>query len=97
MGTRLQGKVAVVTGGASGIGAATCRLFEREGARGVMVADVDETAGKALATELDHTGHRVLFRRLDVTQEVSISPRPEARARSWGLLSGLSVLGAFAV
>ncbi len=69
MGTRLQGKVAIVTGGASGIGAATCRLFVREGARGVVIADVNETAAKVLEAELAQSGTRVLVRRLDVTQE----------------------------
>lgn len=69
MGTRLHGKVAIVTGGASGIGAATCRLFVREGARGVVIADVNETAAKALEAELAQSGTRVLVRRLDVTQE----------------------------
>ena len=66
---RLHGKVAIVTGGASGIGAATCRLFVREGARGVVIADVNETAGKALEAELAQSGTRVLVRRLDVTLE----------------------------
>ena len=66
---RLHGKVAIVTGGASGIGAATCRLFVREGARGVVIADVNETAAKALEAELAQSGTRVLVRRLDVTQE----------------------------
>lgn len=69
MGTRLHGKVAIVTGGASGIGAATCRLFVGEGARGVVIADVNDTAAKALEAELAQSGTRVLVRRLDVTQE----------------------------
>jgi NAD(P)-dependent dehydrogenase (short-subunit alcohol dehydrogenase family) len=69
VGTRLHGKVAIVTGGASGIGAATCRLFVREGARGVVIADVNDTAAKALEAELAQSGTRVLVRRLDVTQE----------------------------
>jgi 3alpha(or 20beta)-hydroxysteroid dehydrogenase len=59
---RLDGKVAIVTGGASGIGAATCRRFVAEGAR-VVVADVNDDAGAALAREL---GDRALFRRTDV-------------------------------
>jgi NAD(P)-dependent dehydrogenase (short-subunit alcohol dehydrogenase family) len=59
---RLDGKVAVVTGGASGIGAATCRRFVAEGAR-VVVADVNDDAGTALATEL---GAAAAFRHTDV-------------------------------
>ncbi len=46
MGTRLAGKVAILTGVASGIGAATCRLFAREGTTGVLIADLDEPAGR---------------------------------------------------
>ncbi|MFD0688333.1 3-oxoacyl-ACP reductase [Actinomadura fibrosa] len=60
---RLEGRVAVVTGGAGGIGLATARRLAAEGAR-VAVADVDETAGKAAADEVDG-----LFVRTDVTAE----------------------------
>jgi NAD(P)-dependent dehydrogenase (short-subunit alcohol dehydrogenase family) len=69
MGSRLHGKVAIVTGGASGIGAATSRLFAREGALGVVIADVNETTGKALETDLVQSGAKVLFCKLDVTRE----------------------------
>lgn len=51
MAGRLQDKVCLVTGGASGIGEATCRLFAEEGAH-VVVTDLQEAAGAALAEEI---------------------------------------------
>ena len=50
---KLQGKVAVVTGGATGIGAALCRRFKQEGARGVVVADIDADGAETVAQEVD--------------------------------------------
>lgn len=62
---RVEGKVALVTGGASGLGAAAARMLVREGAR-VAITDVNEEAGQALANEL---GMTTRFWKLDVTRE----------------------------
>ena len=62
---RLTGKVAIVTGAASGMGAATARVFAREGAK-VVIADVLEEEGAKLAAEI---GAAARFERLDVTDE----------------------------
>ena len=69
MAGRLEGKGAVVTGGASGIGEATCRLFVREGVRGLVIADISDAAGAAIEAELRTAGGDVVFRHLDVSQE----------------------------
>ncbi|WP_150309114.1 3-oxoacyl-ACP reductase [Planctomonas psychrotolerans] len=63
---RLAGKVAVITGGASGIGLATAQRFAAEGAT-VVIGDVDETTGRAAAQSVDG-----LFVRVDVTDEEQV-------------------------
>lgn len=65
---RLEGKTAVITGGARGMGAAAARLFASEGAR-VVIADLIEDEGKALAAEIG--SDKALFVRLDVADEAS--------------------------
>ena len=62
---RVQGKIAVVTGGAKGIGRATAELLAREGAR-VIIADLDEARGKAAANKIRR---RAQFVRHDVRKE----------------------------
>jgi NAD(P)-dependent dehydrogenase (short-subunit alcohol dehydrogenase family) len=63
---QLTNKVAVITGGASGIGRATALLFALEGAA-VVLADVNAEAGKAVVAELVQAGRRACFEAADVT------------------------------
>jgi len=77
---RLAGKVAIVTGAASGMGAATVRLFVREGAK-VMATDILEAAGRTLAGEL---GSGVRFETHDVSSETDWGRVVEATLKAFG-------------
>ena len=65
---RLEGKVAIITGGANGMGAEECRIFAREGAK-VVIADIREDEGRQLEAEIAESGGDAVFARLDVTDE----------------------------
>ena len=72
---RLEGKVALISGAASGVegelmgfGGAAARLFAREGAK-VMLTDINEESGQKTAAQINEAGGDALFRRLDVTNE----------------------------
>ncbi|KVG65049.1 glucose 1-dehydrogenase [Burkholderia pseudomultivorans] len=82
---RLEGKVAIVTGGARGMGEATCRLFVAEGAR-VVIGDVLEAEGTALAREL---GDAARFMRLDVADEANWARVADATVEQFGRIDVL--------
>lgn len=65
---RLAGKVALISGGARGMGAVEARLFAQEGAQ-VVIGDVLEAEGRQLAADIQAAGGQVIFVRLDVTRE----------------------------
>ena len=67
-GKRLPGKVAIVTGGSSGIGEETARVFARHGAS-VVLCDLQDELGVAVASEILTAGGKGEYRHLDVTQE----------------------------
>lgn len=85
---RLDGKTALVTGAASGIGKETALLFGSEGAT-VVVADVQDALGADVAAEIEKNGGRALYLHLDVTDETSWSAAIDTVSREFG---GLDVL-----
>jgi len=68
----LEGKIAIVTGAASGLGTASARAMAREGAV-LMLSDIDAEAGLALATEIQESGGAAEFCRTDVTDEDAVA------------------------
>ena len=66
--SRVAGKIALVTGGASGLGAASARLLAREGAA-VVIADIDRDAGEGVLRGIEAEGGSGIFVRLDVARE----------------------------
>ncbi len=74
---RLQGKTAIVTGGASGFGAGIVRKFLAEGAQ-VMVADLNESAAQAMA------GENCIAQKVDVSSKDSVAAMIKAAQGAWG-------------
>ncbi|MGI9596091.1 MAG: SDR family oxidoreductase [Acidimicrobiales bacterium] len=79
---RLGDRVAVITGGASGIGEATARLFVAQGAR-VVLADLQDDRAKALADELADGAMAI---RCDVTEEADVAAAVDLAVETWGRL-----------
>lgn len=79
---KLAGRTAIVTGGASGIGAATVRLFLAHGAN-VLIADLQDERGSALANEL---GAETAYRHVDVSREGDVAAAVDEAVERWGSL-----------
>ena len=80
-----KGRVAVITGGASGIGRETTLLFAREGAA-VVIADVDESGGASLVEEIGRDGGNVCFVRTDVSRAADCEAMITAAETAFGKL-----------
>lgn len=79
---RLEGKVAAITGAASGFGRAAAQRFVAEGAR-VVLGDIQEEAGQAVA---DALGNAAIFRRCDVTREDDVAGLVDTAMETFGQL-----------
>jgi NAD(P)-dependent dehydrogenase (short-subunit alcohol dehydrogenase family) len=94
MSGRLEGKVAVVTGGASGIGEGTVRRFVEEGAR-CVIADIQDGPGQTLAKEL---GDATVFVHTDVSHEDEVAAVVAAAGAAFGrldcMVNNAGILGA---
>jgi NAD(P)-dependent dehydrogenase (short-subunit alcohol dehydrogenase family) len=85
---RLDGKVALITGAASGMGASMARIFAREGAR-VALADVLDGEGRGIVAEITAANGAAAFHHLDVTSEAEWQSVVAAVVAAWG---GLDIL-----
>ena len=85
---RLEGKVAIISGGARGMGAAEARLFAKEGAR-VVIGDVLDDQGKQVEAEIAETGGEATYVHLDVTSEADWANAVRTAIGSFGKLDVL--------
>lgn len=81
----MEGKVALVTGGASGIGLAAANIFAREGAK-VVIADLNESGGEAAAEAIRAAGGEAVFVRTDLMEEADIRNMVDTAVKTFGRL-----------
>jgi len=81
----LESKVAIVTGGGSGIGKAVSLLFAANGAK-VVIADIDETGGKEVAEEISNAGGSAIFVRTDTSKPEDNEALVAAAVKEYGAL-----------
>ena len=84
----LEGKIALVTGGAGGLGTAICRVLNREGSV-VNVADIREDRANAVAEELSGTGTQACGLALDICDEAQVAKAIDAIVSEFGRLDVL--------
>jgi len=83
MSTKLQDKIAIVTGAASGIGLAIAEIYAREGAK-VAIADLNMTAAQAAAEKLKAQGRTAMAVAADVSDEGQVNAAVAAVVKAWG-------------
>jgi NAD(P)-dependent dehydrogenase (short-subunit alcohol dehydrogenase family) len=80
---RLDGKVALVTGGGSGIGEQIALLYARQGAA-VVIGDRDERGGSRVAGAIQHAGGQARYQHLDVTEAASAEAAVQETVAAYG-------------
>ena len=80
---RLESKVAIVTGGANGLGEAYSKGIAEEGAS-VVIADLDEKRGKKIASEIEKSGGKALFVRTDVSKKLDVEKMVKTAVNQFG-------------
>jgi NAD(P)-dependent dehydrogenase (short-subunit alcohol dehydrogenase family) len=85
---RLNGKVAIITGAASGMGRAAARLFAAEGAA-VVIADLDEPRGTTVEDEIRSRGGEAIYVQTDVSQASDVASLVQATIERYGKLTTL--------
>ena len=85
---RMQDKVTIITGGGSGMGQASVRVFGDEGAI-VVVADINEAAGQAMADELTAKGQEAMFVKVDISSEESTAAMAKTVMDKYGRIDSL--------
>jgi len=97
---RLRERVAIITGGGNGIGAATCRLFAKEGAK-IVVADADDLAASKITKEIQEYGGQAIALKVDVTNKKEIRGTVQEVLEQWATIdilvncAGMGTLGRF--
>ena len=85
---RVEGKVAIVTGGSNGIGKSTCEILAKEGAK-VAITDVKDNDGKYVAQKIQADGGTAKYWHLDVSQEFEVETVFQQVKEKWGKIDVL--------
>ncbi|MEA2768435.1 MAG: hypothetical protein QOD93_1397, partial [Acetobacteraceae bacterium] len=80
---RLEGKVAIITGGASGLGEATARLFAQEGAS-IALGDIHEQRGADVVRQIEADGGKAIFQVTDVRNPEHVSSLVDVAEATFG-------------